>query len=61
MPLLGLGKIAANIDEQHYWEIEQKKYPLRKIISDLKNAKFKVDRVYRPFEQPYHRFFVLKK
>jgi hypothetical protein len=48
-------------DGEHYWEIGKAGYPLWKIIIEIKNAKFKIEKTYRVFEMPYHRFFVLEK
>jgi hypothetical protein len=48
-------------DGEHYWEIGKAGYPLWKIIVEIQNAKFKVEKTYRVFEMPYHRFFVLEK
>ncbi|MCX9010305.1 MAG: methyltransferase domain-containing protein [Candidatus Methanoperedens sp.] len=46
-------------EEEHYWEIGKAGYPLSKIIKDIKMAGFKVEKTYRIFEHPYHRFFKL--
>jgi hypothetical protein len=48
-------------DGEHYWEIGKAGYPLWKIMMEIQNAKFKVERTYRIFEMPYHRFFALEK
>lgn len=56
-----LNKPLHKYDGQHYWEIGKKGYPLATIVSDIKNCGFKVNKTYRPFENPYHRFFVLRK
>jgi ubiquinone/menaquinone biosynthesis C-methylase UbiE len=48
-------------DGQHYWEIGKAGYPLKKIINDIDKAEFNIERTYRVFETPYHRFFILKK
>ena len=48
-------------DGQHYWEIGKAGYPLNKIINDIQKTGFDVERTYRLFENPYHRFFILKK
>ena len=45
----------------HHWEIGKKDYPLSRILSDIKNAGFRIEKTYRVFEFPYHRFFVLRK
>jgi len=36
-------------------------YPLSKIFNDIQIAGFKIEKTYRVFENPYHRFFILKK
>lgn len=46
---------------EHYWEIGKDGYPLNKIIDNIKEVGFKIERTYRVFETPYHRFFVLRK
>jgi len=48
-------------EEKHYWEIGKRHYPLRRIQKDIQNAGFIIERTYRVFENPYHRFFILKK
>lgn len=48
-------------DGQHYWEIGKAGYPLRRILTEIKNAGFEVLKTYRIFEVPYYRFFVLAK
>lgn len=47
-------------DGEHYWEIGKAGYPLSKIIIDIQRAGFKIERTYRVFENPYHRFFILE-
>ena len=61
IPFLRLRKHIYNFDGQHYWEIGKSGYPLRKIVNDIKLAGFKIEKTYRVFERPYHRFFLLKK
>lgn len=46
---------------QHYWEIGLEGYPLQKIIDNIKRIGFNVNKTYRLFEFPYHRFFILAK
>jgi len=46
---------------EHYWEIGKAGYPLNRIIKDMESVGFKIIRTYRIFENPYHRFFILKK
>jgi len=48
------------IGEEHYWEIGDSAHPFRRIINDIKKAGFKIEKTYRVFENPYHRFFILK-
>lgn len=48
-------------DGEHYWEIGKVGYPLSKIVCKIQKSGFKIEKTYRVFEQPYHRFFILKK
>ncbi len=48
-------------NKSHFWEIGQAAYPLKRIISDIKKAGFNIEKTYRVFDNPYHRFFILKK
>lgn len=44
-------------DREHFWEINKRGYPVRRIVDDF--GKFaRLDRTYRVRENPYHRFFV---
>jgi len=61
IPLPRLKRLIHNSDGEHYWEIGKVGYPLNKITSDIQSAGFKIERIYRVFEIPYHRFFILKK
>jgi len=36
-------------------------YPLSRIIKEIQKSGFKIEKTYRIFENPYHRFFVLSK
>lgn len=47
-------------DGQHYWEIGKKNSPLRIIAETIRKAGFTIERTYRVYEFPYHRFFVLR-
>jgi SAM-dependent methyltransferase len=47
-------------DGQHYWEINTKGYPLKRILGDIEKAGLKTMKTYRVHEKPRHRFFVLK-
>lgn len=48
-------------DGHHYWEIGKRDYPLNRIMHDIKQAGFNIQKSYRIFEFPYHRFFLLTK
>ena len=48
-------------DGEHYWEIGKAEYPLNKTIGDIQKSGFKIEKTYRVFEHPYHRFFILRK
>jgi ubiquinone/menaquinone biosynthesis C-methylase UbiE len=61
IPLPRLKAPTHNFDGEHYWEIGKAGYPLNKIISDIQKSGFEVEKTYRIFENPYHRFFILKK
>lgn len=45
---------------EHYWEINKKGYSLNKVIQDF-SAFCKIEKTYRVNENPYHRFFILRK
>ena len=47
-------------DGEHYWEINKRGYPLNRVQRDIEKY-FKIIKTFRSFENPYHRFFVLKK
>lgn len=61
IPLPRLKKQIHKFDGQHYWEIGKTGYLLSKITKDIQIAGFKIEKTYRVFEHPYHRFFILKK
>jgi len=56
-----LRKPVHKFDGEHYWEIGKMGYPLSKVIKEIQKSGFKIERTYRIFENPYHRFFVLSK
>ncbi|MBD3425621.1 MAG: methyltransferase domain-containing protein [Candidatus Omnitrophica bacterium] len=45
----------------HYWNIGEKGYSLDRIRKDISASGFMIESTYRVFENPLHRFFVLKK
>lgn len=46
---------------EHYWEINTNGHPLKSILHRISAAGFNVERTFRPWEMPYHRFFRLAK
>jgi ubiquinone/menaquinone biosynthesis C-methylase UbiE len=48
-------------DGEHYWEIGKVGCPLSKIVCKIQKSGFEIEKTYRVFEFPYHRFFTLKK
>lgn len=56
-----LRKPVHQFDGQHHWEIGKAGYSLETILNDINKAGFNVERTYRVYEIPYHRFFILKK
>ena len=61
IPLPLLKRSIHNFDGEHYWEIGKACYPLNKIVYEIQKSGFKIEKTYRVFEFPYHRFFTLKK
>lgn len=48
-------------DGQHYWELDRRGYPKRRIRKHLRAAGFKIVREFRPGLSLYNYFFVLRK
>ena len=61
IPLPRFKKSIHKFEGEHYWEIGKEGYLLNKIIDDIERTGFKIESTYRVFENPYHRFFLLKK
>jgi len=61
IPLPRLKNPTHKFDGEHYWEIGKAEYPLSKIINEIQKAGFRIEKTYRVFENPYHRFFILRK
>jgi ubiquinone/menaquinone biosynthesis C-methylase UbiE len=53
--------IAWKFDGQHYWNINNAGYPLKRILNDIEKANLKLIRHYRVPENPGHHFFLLNK
>ena len=47
--------------KSHEWEIGIQGYPLGRIKSDIQKTGLTLVRTYRVYENPYHRFFILRK
>ena len=69
LPLFGERKILINrpqfsiprhvYDGEHYWEINKRGWKLSKVIVSFeKSGRLSLKHTFRPFENPYHRFFV---
>ena len=50
-----------SFDGEHYWEIDKKGYDEKKIQDILIDSEWKLILNNRLFENPYHRFYLLKK
>ncbi len=61
IPLPRLKKTIHKFGGEHYWEIGKIGYPLDRITNNIKKKGFNIERTYRIFEHPYHRFFILRK
>lgn len=48
-------------DGQHYWELDRRGYPKRRIRRHLRDAGFEIVREFRPGLSLYNYFFVLRK
>ncbi len=46
---------------EHYWEIGKRGYPVRKIKKEIIKSGFSINKTFVVFENPLHRFFILKK
>lgn len=60
IPKPNLGSRPHIFDGQHYWEINKREYPLRRVSSDLSKSG-RLEKTYRVPENPYHRMFVFTK
>jgi len=47
--------------KSHEWEIGVKGYSHSKLLTDISGFGFRLVRSYRLYENPYHRFFILRK
>jgi len=61
LPLPRIRKPIHKFDGQHYWEIGKAGYSLKRVVGDMQKEGLQLERTYRVFEHPYHRFFILRK
>lgn len=48
-------------DGEHYWEINKRGFPLKKIINKFATSEFTLKETFRVTENPYHRFFIFTR
>jgi hypothetical protein len=46
--------------DEHYWEIGRPGFSVREVVAQLQKQGVECLRTYRVFENPYHRFFILR-
>lgn len=61
IPLPRLKPLIRKFDGGHYWNIGTAGYPFRKVVAEIRQAGFEVEKSYRVFEISWHRSFVLRK
>jgi predicted SAM-dependent methyltransferase len=61
IPIPRLKPAKHKFNGKHYWEIGKEGFPLHRIIADVKRTGFHIQKTYRTFGNPYHRFFILTK
>jgi len=61
LPLPRIRKPIRKFDGEHYWEIGKTGYPLKRILNDIQKQGLQLERTYRVYENPYHRFFIFRK
>jgi SAM-dependent methyltransferase len=47
----------ADFTGEHYWEVNKKGYGLDRVLSDFSKIR-KLEKTYRVFDNPYHRFLI---
>ena len=52
---------AWSYDGQHHWEVNARGYGVRTIDEAIRRAGFTIESSYRVFENPYHRFWRLRR
>jgi len=61
IPIPRLKPLIHSFDGEHYWEIGKSGYSIQVIKDEIEKTGWFIDRTYRVFEVPYHRFFILSK
>lgn len=61
IPKMKIGKKYHEFDGQHYWEINKKGYPIKKIVADFGSGKVELINSYRVKENSYHHFLIFRK
>jgi ubiquinone/menaquinone biosynthesis C-methylase UbiE len=46
---------------EHYWEIGERGYSLKKIITIIENMNLKISKTFLTKERPFQRFFIINK
>jgi hypothetical protein len=46
---------------EHYWEIGERGYPLKKIIKNIESLGLKITKTFLTKERPFQRFFIIEK
>jgi hypothetical protein len=63
IPKITIGLKNHFFDGEHYWEINKKKFSLKKVSQAflLAAPNFRLVKTYRVVENPYHRFFIFER
>lgn len=61
IPIPSLKKRIQKFDGEHYWELGKSGFSLGNVIDTIETQNFSIEKTYRLFENPHHRFFILKK
>lgn len=61
IPISVISKPIIPYSKVHFWEIGMKGYSLKKVTRCIKDTGLNILKTYRVPENPYHRFFILRK
>ena len=56
-----LSPIKWEFNGEHYWNISCKGYELKRIMTDIESAGFRIEQTFSVYEMSWHRFFILRK